>query len=293
MTLLSRGILELRHVAAQEKTRYAMNGILLHREKGSADIFAVATDGKRLARVNVTKFTDSPQDFPTVAAPDFDASARPKGDGSLFAVLPGDACSELAKALPKGKRVRPILTHVALDERVTDAGTLRAATTNLETSTVRDIRLVDGHFPPYADVMPEPGKGIRITLNVELLAGLVSALHAASQCQGDAGVATLEMTGHADPIIVTVSGRSFAEACGVLMPINSGDASVSEQGKFRSVKPRKGKGTDDDAGDDDIAALADGPAPSTGPIPPPPPAPSSGPSEPSSVTMAPIWPPRS
>lgn len=219
--LLSKGMLGLRAVASQEKTRYAMNGILLHRKPDGTAV-AVATNGKMLARVAIDGVTsDNPQDFPEVGE-GFSPADLPTGK-SLFIVLPNENAAALEKALPKGKKGRPILRHAAIDERLTDGGKLRACVTDLNVTNISSITPVDGHFPPYEEILPSPGKhGVRLTINANLLATLANALHAAAQTSGgDDGVVTLEMRDAMSALIVTVPGRSASQAMGVLMPINS------------------------------------------------------------------------
>jgi hypothetical protein len=113
---------------------------------------------------------------------------------------------------------------VAIDERLTDDGCLRAATTNIDACNVSNIKPADGYFPPYEDVLPVSGKhgSVRISFNANMLATLVNALHAASGLQSaDDGACILEMKDAMSPIIVTISGRTASQAVGVLMPINA------------------------------------------------------------------------
>jgi DNA polymerase-3 subunit beta len=106
--------------AATEKTRYAMNGILLDLKEKRLRL--VATDGKRLALAE--KSLD-------------EAVSKP-----VFAVVPTKGLTLLRNLLAQGEES----VQLRFEESQVFLRTSRA---------VLAARLVEGHFPPYEDVLPK------------------------------------------------------------------------------------------------------------------------------------------
>lgn len=106
--------------AATEKTRYAMNGILLDLKEKRLRL--VATDGKRLALAERTLD---------------EAVAKP-----VFAVVPTKGLTLLRNLLAQGEDT----VQLRFEESQVFLKTTRA---------VLSARLVEGHFPPYEDVLPK------------------------------------------------------------------------------------------------------------------------------------------
>jgi hypothetical protein len=223
--LIPRGVLALRNVAAQEKTRYAMNGLLLTRTAdGKAEI--VATNGKMLA---LARFDDAPDvaDYPSIDG----VSAGPRKDGKPFFVVPNETIQAAEKALPR-KAWKAPQKLVCVDETTRDDEPRKLATFGATMDpTVSAVRPVEGYFPPYADVIPRAGNGICITFNASMLLTLAEALTDAAEAigipcavrRGDVPV-TLEMKDPQSAILVHVHsprGENHPGVTGVLMPINS------------------------------------------------------------------------
>jgi DNA polymerase-3 subunit beta len=106
--------------AAVEKTRYAMNGILL--DLKDKRLRLVATDGKRLALAERTLET---------------AVAKP-----VFAVVPTKGLTLVRSLLAAGEET----VSLRFEESQVFLKTSKA---------VLSARLVEGHFPPYEDVLPK------------------------------------------------------------------------------------------------------------------------------------------
>lgn len=106
--------------AAVEKTRYAMNGILLDLKEKRLRL--VATDGKRLALAERALEN---------------AIAKP-----VFAVVPTKGLALLKNLLAQGEES----VSLRFEESQVFLKTSRA---------VLSARLVEGHFPPYEDVLPK------------------------------------------------------------------------------------------------------------------------------------------
>lgn len=221
--LLPRGVLSLRNVAAQEKTRYAMNGLLLTRtEDGKARV--IATDGKALASVT---FDDAPDvaDYPSVEGVKI---GRREDKKAPFFVLPVHAIQSAEKALPK-RAVKPPQRLVCVDETMTDEGSVKLATLGADmTPTVASVRAVDGHFPPCDEVIESvqkaTNKGIRIGINAGILYRLACALAESANAIGShvqdtkEPAISLEMSSPQCGITVRVNGRK--DVFGIIMPVN-------------------------------------------------------------------------
>jgi len=106
--------------AATEATRYSLNGVLVVFEKGAAEF--VATDGHRLALMR--------KKLPGLT---------PMGDN---AIVPSEAMGLIQRLLSGDDEE----VAVALDETTITVQSTRALV---------NARLVEGRFPPYADVIPK------------------------------------------------------------------------------------------------------------------------------------------
>lgn len=107
--------------AATEKTRYAINGILIDAQE--ARFRLVATDGKRLA------LAERPLAPPL------------KAKKAFFAVVPTKALTLIQRLLAEGE----------------ESVKLRVLENEFQVQTLRatiSARLVEGHFPPYEEVLP-------------------------------------------------------------------------------------------------------------------------------------------
>lgn len=114
---------------ARENSRYAINGVLLH--KDGKKIEMVATDGKRLALAKST------------------LAASGSGDASVKRIIPTKALQQLQKLLSDpDEPVRIALS----DNRATFA--IGAAEDSDDARALLSTTLVEGAFPPYQDVIP-------------------------------------------------------------------------------------------------------------------------------------------
>ena len=107
--------------AASEATRYSLNGVLVVFEKGVAEF--VATDGRRMALMRKKM-----------------SGVEAMGEN---AIVPSEAMALIERLLTSTKDEE---VAVALDE---------TTVTVQSTSALVNARLVEGHFPPYGDVIPK------------------------------------------------------------------------------------------------------------------------------------------
>ena len=105
---------------ATEATRYSLNGVLVVFEKGATEF--VATDGHRLALIRKKI-----------------AGLSPMGEN---AIVPADAMGLIQRLLAAAEEE----VAVAVDETTITVQSSRALV---------NARLVEGHFPPYRDVIPK------------------------------------------------------------------------------------------------------------------------------------------
>lgn len=109
------------HFAAHvEKTRYAMNGVLIDLQ--GSRLRLVATDGKRLSMV------ERPTEKPTKAP--------------VFVVVPTKAMTLVQRVVAAGEEAVELAVESAQVVFRTASATVLA-------------RLIEGHFPPYEDVLPK------------------------------------------------------------------------------------------------------------------------------------------
>ncbi len=108
-----------------EKTRYAMNGILIDLREGRLRL--VSTDGKRLAMCERT----------------LDPVAKPaEGADPVFVVVPTKGMTLLQRVVASGEEHVEVSVESSMVQMRTGRATLSA-------------RLIEGHFPPYEDVLPK------------------------------------------------------------------------------------------------------------------------------------------
>ncbi len=115
---------------ARENSRYAINGVLLHKDGKKVEM--VATDGKRLALARSA-----------LAAPG-------AGDGPVKCIVPTKALQHLQKLL--GDDEEPVRLAVG-ENRITFA--IGASEDGEDPRALLSSTLVEGAFPPYQDVIPK------------------------------------------------------------------------------------------------------------------------------------------
>jgi DNA polymerase-3 subunit beta len=167
------GMIEMTTFAtASEATRYSLNGVLVVFQPGVAEF--VATDGRRMAVVRKKI-----------------SGLRPMGDG---AIVPTEAMGLIQRLLGGGDEE----VGVVLSESEVTVQSAKALVTT---------RLVEGHFPPYQDVVPRDADK-KITLQV---AALLSALRQARILTSEESRA-VRMHFSADKLVLRGSAAETGEA---------------------------------------------------------------------------------
>lgn len=230
--LIPRGVLKMEKIASTEKTRYAMNGVAFDRDPVTHEAIACATDGKRLLEC---RWDDSSQRNEFTAP--IDLSERAK----FFTVVPREALRAEEKNI--SKKEKPCFRFLALEE-TTANGTVKLATMSQAGARTSEVKSIEGHFPPYLDVMP-PAKGygtVRVALNARFLLELAEALAAARESEGEdcADSVILEIKDAQSAIVVRSMAPNLSGVTtrAVLMPINAGEGDERD----KPVAKCQGKG---------------------------------------------------
>jgi DNA polymerase III sliding clamp (beta) subunit (PCNA family) len=151
--------------AGKADTRYVLNGVHMDADN------LTATDGHVLGRISQQKEL-SVKDYPNVEGIDPSQAEEPlKG-----VIVPIDGVERLAKAIPTKKSTMPILKTAIVNTKVTNEGKLfLAGTTDLETTTPINVKLIDGKFPEVHNVIPKE-KGVKqFSVNPALMARAMTA----------------------------------------------------------------------------------------------------------------------
>lgn len=144
--LIPKCIFPVVKFSAKEKTRYALNSVLLDRKGNDGGPRAIATDGRRLIIVEWNE--PEPDKYPTLEGLPHEKPDKPNVEGTM---VPVSAWEKACKAIPKMK-FRPVLEHAIFDE--TDSETVRMGATDLETVEKFESRKLEGHYPEFDTIVP-------------------------------------------------------------------------------------------------------------------------------------------
>jgi hypothetical protein len=230
--LIPKKAFEIHALGAKEKTRYALNGILIKREADGRPVI-VATDGRVLGR---TTWNEPPADeYPEGPTP------ITHGKKPFKVLLPKTAIKEAQKLAPNRYR-RPILGYVVMDETPddTDSKPIRMVGTDLESWNSGSYRRLEGNFPDYAEVIPkyDNSNSITVALGVELLASVSATLKKFANGEGETGN-TVRLTiptgfeSAGKPVVFKHQVIDGTETEIILMPIN-----LEEQEKAKAEARR-------------------------------------------------------
>ena len=198
---------------ARERSQYALNAVCISRD-GNGNPCAVASDGRRLIKVT---WPDQPaettaSEYPALAVP-FD-HAHVEG---FKVLIPPDALTAAAKATPK-RPVRPILEGIVLEESSAN-GTVRIATTDLDTERDIKVRTIEGEYPDFEQVIPPPGV-FRIGVNPDFLIDACKALKTITSAHTQAVTFSFEASGPDRAMTLSASSGDGVEAIVVIMPMS-------------------------------------------------------------------------
>lgn len=143
--LVSKNHLALAGLASKDDSRPLLMQIKVYKEDGK--VVAVATDSYILGEV--IEETPAIEDFPNLKD-----GVEPKPTDEAFIER---SIAERAKKTLTAKAILPVLGYGLLEK---DALT----TTNLDTATVHTLRPVEGNYPEYRKLIPEPAE-FSVTLN--------------------------------------------------------------------------------------------------------------------------------
>lgn len=199
--LLNKAQLTAHERCAQERGRYALNGMLLE-----PDGTTVAADGAALIAVEGLNGNEPeyPLEHVTPAAP---------------VIIPAALVKEALKNMPKSgmphHREHVALTHCD--------GHVEFATTDGEKTRRVDMPPVEGQFPNYPEIVPDPAKTAplaRIRFNPKLLADVLVTVHkAASPGRGNIRSVELEIYEGTGPAIIRTETDEGQHILALVSPV--------------------------------------------------------------------------
>ena len=153
---LDRKSLAVHHAAADEKTRYAINSVLLE-----PDGTTVATNGKMLLAVQAVGH-------------DPDESLEMVPPKEQF-VIPLDFAQDVFKAIPKSRRAAyGKFDYATITEAEPDKLNIRIQNGHVQ---LMETKPEEGNYPKWRDIMPKiQKKTLRFCLGLEVLEKLVKVL---------------------------------------------------------------------------------------------------------------------
>lgn len=198
--LISKNQLKVVAFASPDKTRQALNGILIRPEKNMVE----ATDGHCLVRVE-NKSGIQLDDFPDV---------KPFNDVDQDKMVSCDTVKKLLKAMPAKPDGMPILNYFRAG---LNGDKLDFTITDLDDTQTITSRLIDGKFPDTDQVMPnEADHPIKIGFNGVMMADICKFL--ASVSGDNSKMITLHIKDKNSPLLMTVHNDT-EEATAILMPM--------------------------------------------------------------------------
>jgi hypothetical protein len=184
----------------------ATTAIQLHLT-GHGTYTASATNG-RVAGI-VTGACEDGANYPAIPA----LASAPNGEHE--ALIPAGEWKAAFKAVPRGRKAsRPVLTNVAV---VLGKDVTTLASTDLDTTSVRQPRNVDGRFPLLSSCYPEGPPAATVTVDP---AYLIEVLKAAAAIAGPEGRVTLEVRDYKTIIVVKAENKEEEQQFhGVVVPV--------------------------------------------------------------------------
>lgn len=165
--LIPPRLLHAHGCASDDPQRQVLQSVHLSRVRGKPHVSA--TSGKTL--VDATWDEPDADEYPVPPGHD-DFTPRPSCEDGFSAVIPAEDAKALCKW--KSRFPKPILNHVAIDERANVM--LKSVTTDLNTTSARDIRTIDGTFPDVS-VLTDKHFTVVAKLDVHVLKTAVDTLY--------------------------------------------------------------------------------------------------------------------
>ena len=204
--LVSKATACITRYASRDESRPILTGVLVTNDE------VVATDSYRLGIVTLPRSEqDTPADFPHVngepVATSLDAPV----------VLPAKAIADAVKNIPK--TCLPILANVALRPSE-DGHTVGLVTTDLKDSRVVTARVIEGEYPSYKRLLPDPDSFVAsVALNYGFLADVCAAAKVFDGAKSTPLILHLQASPY-QPCILTMhnayTGQDFTT---LLMPV--------------------------------------------------------------------------
>jgi DNA polymerase-3 subunit beta len=213
--LLPRNLSVIESHADADSSRYALGGIRLERD-AQGKPHAIATDGRRLIHVT---WDETPDELVAIGdlrhVPGFETILP------LGAISAADKAAKLKAAVSSRF---PVLNQVLLEEPSAN-GTVRIASTNMESTSTAELASVEGRFPKWRDVFPmaKTCEQMTISLDPRYLAEMCKAVGALGTHDAKPGINITINTGtggHKKPILVSAVNHETGIAVeAILMPL--------------------------------------------------------------------------
>lgn len=210
-----------------ESSRYALGGVLLQRLPDGNPV-AVATDGRRLVAVT---WDGLPDDAPTCPT-----DANVIQSDAFAAIVPQDVCARLGKEWHPSRQERHGKQAWVLME---EGEKPKMYVLDREFDATYDIRLLEGRFPKWRDIVHKtyPADTLTITVDAKLLMQVLTAVSSNAHDTGDnvsGAVRITVVTKGKDanddianyPVVVSAVGEHGSKSLGVLMQVT--DATRSD-----------------------------------------------------------------
>lgn len=192
--LISKNHLRARHTVSKDQSRPLLNIIDIKRE--GDEVVAASTDGYVLTEVR-EQVPYTPDEYPET-----------NGSPSRDVVRITGATAAKLRTTMNPQKLLPILGYA----NVTESGVV---TTDLEHTTVYNDHQVSGHFPDYAQLIPDAVTATAsVVLNPDYLARVLKAFEGVHSV-------TLEFYGSKLSPVVIRSDEDGVAITGVVMPLKS------------------------------------------------------------------------
>lgn len=216
MHLLPTNLAKLADATA-ENNRWACSAVHV-RLHGDQTYIAEATDTKIAVRVT-GECTNDPAEFPELPG----MSDAP--NGHIDGLIPGSIWQSVFNSASKKTRrlSKPVLRNVAvkIGKEVATLGY-----TDLDSFPVERTRLVEGKFPPLADVFPKQPPAFKFTFDGNLMCTLIKTVSEFADSSKEP-VLELSLFKNSSCMVVTTQNKT-QKASGLILAMSSKEAKVDE-----------------------------------------------------------------
>lgn len=213
--LFPKRVLKIVECCDTDSTRFALGAVKVERALDGRPV-VIATDGRTL----VATTWDECDICPT-----FEKIGESEKIADFSAMIPKDALKTVDRGIKNRKMWKDAWKCAFLDETSAN-GSVKVATTDGENSQVSDLRLMDGRFPKWHDVLPkyESQKVARVVIDPQLLIQVLKVIDSATRTEKSRGVEMIVPLDDCSAITISGSCKELGiQSVGVLMPMARDD----------------------------------------------------------------------